>query len=97
MPIVKPDEIEKLKTERNTIREVLGGFQGPYLPHVYDNRSEALRENCLEADRQRLAKEGKNINMQTPAQEKAYAVRKEESEKRKQKAAYAAEMMLQNK
>ena len=97
MPIVDPKEIERIKIDQNTIKAVLGGFQGPYLPHVYDNRTEAWKENIAEAERQRLAKVGKNIHMQTPEQVKAFEARKKESEERKKKAAYAAEMIVQNK
>src|SRR3990167_10378133 len=97
MPIVTPEQIAKIKEEGNTIKKVPGGFMGNYLPHVYDNRSEALRVNVLEADRLRLAKEGRNINMQTPEQVKAYEARKKISDKKKLKAEMAAEIAVQNK
>lgn len=97
MPIVAPEQIEKLKVASNTIEQVVGGYKGPYLPHVYDNRSEALRENCLEADRLRLAKVGKNINGQTPEQVKAYEARKKVALDKKAKAEMAAEVYAQNK
>jgi len=97
MPIVPVEEIKKMKTSQNTIEEVLGGFKGQFLPHVYDNRSEALRANILEAERIRLAREGKNINMQTPEQVKAYEARKKVSTEKKLKAEMAAEIALQNK
>jgi len=97
MPIVDPKEIEKIIVAKNTIEEVPGGFKGNYLPHVYDNRSEALRENVLEADRIRLSKEGKNIHGQTPEQVKAYESRKKVALDKKAKAEMAAEIAVQNR
>lgn len=97
MPVVAPEQIAKMKEEQNTIREVLGGYQGPYLPHVYDNRTECLRANILEAERLRLAKEGKNIHAQTPAQVKAFEARRKEVMDKKRKAELATEMLNQAK
>lgn len=97
MPIVPTEQIAKMKEEQNTIQEVLGGYKGPYLPHVYDNRSECLRANVQEAERQRLAKEGKNIHAQTPEQEKAFKLRQKEAMDKKRKAELATEMLAQAK
>ena len=97
MPIVTADQIEKMKKEQATIKRVLGGFQGPWLPHVYDNRTECWKENIAEVERLRLAKDGKNGQMQTPEQVKAFEARKKVSEDRKRKAELAAEMAFQNK
>ena len=97
MPIVAPEQLEKLKEDANTIKEVLGGYKGPYLPHVYDNRQEALRENIKEAERLRLKAKGLNMHAQTPEQVKAFEARKKETTALKQRAALAGEMANQNK
>lgn len=97
MAIVDPNQIEKLKQEQATIQEVPGGFKGPHLPHVYDNRSECWRENILEAERKRLAAEGRDINGQTKDQIADFQRRRKVQLETKRKAELAAEMASQNK
>jgi len=97
MPIVDPKEIERIQEEQATIKEVPGGYKGPYLPHVYDSRSECWRENIKEAERRRLEKDGRDINGQTADQRKAFEIKKKKSEEIKRKAEVAAEMVAQNR
>ena len=97
MPIVPAEQIEKMKEDTNTIKEVLGGYKGAYSPHVYDNRQEALRENIREAEKIRLQAKGLNIHAQTPQQVKEFEARKKDSMDLKQRARLAGEMANQNK
>lgn len=72
-------------------------YKGPHLPDWYDNYMECLKDNQNENRKVMLAKEGKNFQMQTPEQEKAFNKRLALSKQRKEKAELAAEMALQNK
>lgn len=97
MPIVAPEQLKKMEQDQFTIKKVLGGWKGPLLEHVYDDRSECWRENIAEAERRRLERDGKNIHMQTPSQVKAFQIKQREQLEKKKRAELAAEMANQNK
>lgn len=94
---VDPSVLEKLEKEESTIKEIKPGiFQGPWLPYLYDNRSECWRENIAERNRQLTEKAGLNRWGQTPEQQKTMSERVKKSTEIKEKAAVAEQMLKNN-
>lgn len=98
MAKVDPKVLEEMEVEQATIVEVKPGiFKGPWLPSLYDNRSECWRDNIAERNRKVNEEQGLNKWGQTPDQEKALKERVKVAEKIKEKAKIAEQMVLQAK
>ena len=91
MAKVDPEALKQAE-EGTVILEVktpdgrLIGYKGRFIPDVYDNFTECLRENQNAHRIANLKKEGKNANAQTKEQEKAAEERKKLQQARKEKA-----------
>lgn len=91
MSIIDP-EILKMSHEGTTIIEVRNaqgyviGYKGRFLSHVYDNFTEALRENSKVNRENQLKKEGKNEHGQTKEQAEEFNKRKRYQQQLREKA-----------
>lgn len=87
MAKVSQEEYDKMKIDSSRrIEEVAPGvFKGPWLPDLYDNRTECWRENMEFLEKKERREAGQNESGRTVEEEKVYQQkRKVQLEKKRQ-------------
>lgn len=102
MPKIDPEELKQI--ERGTIIQEIKnanglviGYKGRFLPDVYDNYTECLRENARASEVAELKKRGLNEHGQTKDQAEKFARRVMRSQQIKEKADVALAMTEKTK